>query len=661
MKMVLKPVKMEKIYLVSTTDFRDRIIDYLHERGIMQIENVDKEISKLLGSTSQEENKLVSEEYVRFKGLEKYLLQREIKEKYRFKDLHELISKIGEIKIDAEVNQIRNNIEEIRARKKSLENDLESLNVLKSLGIEAKYLDAKNIFCIFGKMEMEDKNGFLKEISKYDLIYKISGDHYLNFFVSGPKNFEEKAIEIFNKFHASILQLSRYDGTTDELINKIKNDIKSLEEKENELRKRLEKISDEYYGIVCAISEELEIIMKKNEVKSKFASSKNIFAISGWIPERELGKINEELKKLTDDKIFIEKVKTDEEPPTLLDNPKRIKFFEFFVKFYSLPNSLEFDPTVIFSIVFPIFFGFMLGDVGYAIIILIFSIWLLKRVTKPPKRSLLPKVIRNFGRTMMSNYSWAMLARAMIAGSLWGIFFGAIFNEYFGIALPYPPLLDPMREVSKLLLITAWIGVIYVTYGLVLGAWNQYSMYKYYGEKGKKHLKEMYGRIGWIFITWGFTLFGLWLLKWSPVYSLGNLLGIYTGVPLLGIGIMLILYGEGIFSVMEMASIISHVLSFTRIMGVLLAAVILASVLDQIFLHAYKYGVISHVAVAFLVLIIGHAVNILIAIFEPGIQGARLHYVEFFSKFFHGNGKPFIPFSSRRKFTEKSSLDINSK
>jgi V/A-type H+-transporting ATPase subunit I len=88
-------------------------------------------------------------------------------------------------------------------------------------------------------------------------------------------------------------------------------------------------------------------------------------------------------------------------------------------------------------------------------------------------------------------------------------------------------------------------------------------------------------------------------------------------------------------------------------MGVLLAAVILASVLDNIFLHAYRYGVLSHIAIAFLVLIVGHGVNILIAIFEPGIQGARLHYVEFFSKFFHGNGRPFMPFASRRRFTEK--------
>ncbi|MEM4110239.1 MAG: V-type ATP synthase subunit I [Thermoplasmata archaeon] len=653
MKMVLKPVKMEKVYIISLTDYKEAIIDYLHEKGVMQIENVEKEITKYLKIIPQSEVKEISEQYIRFKGLEKYLFPRKVINKYKFADNNDLFSKIEEIKIDPEINEIRNKLEEIKARKKLLENDMESLEILRVLGINANYLNSKNIFFIIGKMEIEDKNNLIKELSKYDFIYKIAGDHYLNFFVSGPKNFEEKAIELLNKFHASIFQLKRYDGTTEELLNKIKDELKSLEEMENKLKNQLEKISDEYYGLVCAISEELEIIMRKNEVKNKLASSQNVFAISGWIPEREFEKISNDLIKLTNNRVIFEKIKTEEDPPTLLENPKRIKFFEFFIKFYSLPNSLEFDPTLIFSIIFPIFFGFMLGDVGYAIIILLFSIWLLKRVTKPPKKSLLPKIIRNFAKTMMSNYSWAMLARAMIFGSFWGIVFGAIFNEYFGIQLPYKALLDPIEGVSKLLLITAWIGVIYVTYGLILGVINKYSLYKYYGKRDKKYFKEMVGRIGWVFITWGFTIFGLWILKWYPIYSLGNILGIYTGIPLIGIGTFLILFGEGIFSVMEMASIISHVLSFTRIMGVLLAAVILASVLDQIFIRAYHYGVLSHIIVAFLVLIIGHAVNILIAIFEPGIQGARLHYVEFFSKFFHGNGKPFTPFASRRRFTEK--------
>ncbi|MEM1654406.1 MAG: V-type ATP synthase subunit I, partial [Thermoplasmata archaeon] len=78
MKMVLKPVKMEKVYIISLTDYKEAIIDYLHEKGVMQIENVEKEITKYLKIIPQSEVKEISEQYIRFKGLEKYLFQRKV-------------------------------------------------------------------------------------------------------------------------------------------------------------------------------------------------------------------------------------------------------------------------------------------------------------------------------------------------------------------------------------------------------------------------------------------------------------------------------------------------------------------------------------------------------------------------------------------------------
>ncbi|MGC8564955.1 MAG: V-type ATP synthase subunit I [Thermoplasmata archaeon] len=650
--MVLRPVKLVKISVISLLDYRDKIIDYFHDIGAIQIENVGPEILSYLSQGTVPSNyREISEQLVRFKGLEKYLSPRNANKKFRFNVYEDLKNAIGSVNIDSEINRIRDRLEKLKTNRKAIENDLESLKILKNLSIDAINLNSKSIFFIIGRTGVEYRDDLVKELSSIEnVLFKVAGDHYIEFIVTGPRIEETKVMETVNKFKPIIYQLSRLNDTTDNEIKLLEEELNRIEKEERNLKEELEKISDEYYPIVCAIAEELEIYVKKLEINVKFGMGDKTFAITGWIPERQIEKIKNDLENLTGRMVIFSILKTNEEPPTLLENPKPVKFFEFFINFYSLPNSLEFDPTIIFSIVFPIFFGFMLGDVGYGIVILLFSIWLLKRVTNPPKKSRLPRAISSFGRTMMSNWSWSRLARAMIWGSAIGIIFGIIFNEYFGLSLPYRPILDPIHDVSKLLLITAWIGVIYVTYGLVLGAINHYTMYKYYGENGKNHIKEMYGRIGWLFITWGFTLLGLWLLKWPPV---NFFIGVYVSIPLLGIGVALLLFGEGIFSIMEMASIISHILSFTRIMGVLLASVILAYVLDNIFIKALHYGVPSHIIIAFLVLIIGHGTNILIAIFEPGIQGARLHYVEFFSKFFHGNGKPFTPFTSRRRFTEK--------
>jgi V/A-type H+-transporting ATPase subunit I len=109
-------------------------------------------------------------------------------------------------------------------------------------------------------------------------------------------------------------------------------------------------------------------------------------------------------------------------------------------------------------------------------------------------------------------------------------------------------------------------------------------------------------------------------------------------------------YGEGVRAIMELPSIISHILSYTRIVGILLASVILADVIDFIFIRSLHHA-IPIIVLGVLILFIGHIFNIILGVFEPGIQGARLLYVEFFSKFYHGNGRPFKPFGSNRKFT----------
>ena len=109
-------------------------------------------------------------------------------------------------------------------------------------------------------------------------------------------------------------------------------------------------------------------------------------------------------------------------------------------------------------------------------------------------------------------------------------------------------------------------------------------------------------------------------------------------------------YGEGTRAMMELPSIISHILSFTRLIGIMMASIILADVIDHVFLRVLDNGIIFAL-IGFIILIVGHLFNIILGVFEPGIQGARLLYVEFFSKFYHGNGKPFKPFGFRRKYT----------
>jgi len=118
-----------------------------------------------------------------------------------------------------------------------------------------------------------------------------------------------------------------------------------------------------------------------------------------------------------------------------------------------------------------------------------------------------------------------------------------------------------------------------------------------------------------------------------------------------------------VLALMEVATIISHILSYSSLFVFLLASVILAHTIDYVFLKSINIG-LPLVILGTMILFIGHMFNIVIGVFEPGIQGARLIYVEYFSKFYRGNGRAFKPFGSLRRFTEnqfKSTLQEKEK
>jgi V/A-type H+/Na+-transporting ATPase subunit I len=663
---------MQRVAVIGSRDERQRVVSLLHDLGVVQIEPLSKSVvSTLRTETDAAASREVSEEILRVRSLLSALPPTKVTGRRGFASLDELLEVSRSITIDKQVATLKLSQERLSSQIDALQNRITLVRNLDFINADLGVLDLESAASFFGALPTDAFENLSKAISTLPgVMVQSSGVDPVKIVVVVPKVELEKFGAMLQSADVRLERIPPMKGTANEVLSNLDKDRSQADSELKAVNDGLEEISKRYYDALSSVDEQLAIEARKLEVINNFGFTESSFVMEGWVPQKREQALKDALTSHSTSTLLFD-IPSDTKPPTLMENPKRLRFFESFVRFYSLPQSNEFDPTIIFAFTFPLFFGLMLGDVGYGLVILGIASWIIKRVDHPGGKTLVPAALRRFGRNIFQPAQFKKLAMAMIPGSILGMVFGFIFNAYFGfhlnqylfsyldtslgVHLPSSlttngAILDPIssRGLKTLLLLSGYIGLFEVSLGLVMGMINSYWM----GEK-----RHIFGKLGWLLVAWGIVLIGLTVLHHGTVSPTANpLAGGYIGLAIAGIA--LIAYGEGGQALIELPSIVSHILSYTRLVGILLASVALALVVDTLFLGDVASGIAFGI-VGVLILIVGQLFNLVLALFEPGIQGARLIYVEYFSKFYHGQGRPFTPFKGRRVYT-KSQIDVMS-
>jgi V/A-type H+-transporting ATPase subunit I len=675
---------MAKIAIMGLRKNQQTSVSILHDMEILQLEPLSKDVLAIVKNERDNElTRQVSDELLRVKALMTVLPSIPVTVTKRFDSIDDLLQTANSIDVDEQVASLEKEKEALLTEIKDIENNLKLVEEFSFFPEDLKILRLSSATSYFGRITSDKFEEFKKAVNAHpnDIMLYTKAEKELThlILVVFPTISSDEFANIIQTHNVKIEAVPNLNGKPNEIITNQKSNLQTKNQRLKQINDELNKISEKHYANLVEVEEQLQIENKKLEVISNLGVTKDAFAMEGWVPKSKLGQVKSTLEKFTDGTIIYElETKEEEKAPTLMSNPPRFRLFEAFIRFYSLPQSKEFDPTMVFALIFPIFYGLMIGDTGYCLVILLVCLWVIRRVEKGKRNlNIMPIQLRSFAMLILKKRQMVKLSKAMIPGCVVGIVLGVIFDLHFGFHLngyvfdllasvgvtglpepgeilnrPSQAFLDPIHNAGTLLLYAGYIGIGFVSFGLILGIINCIRE----GEK-----KEVLVKVGWLAFGWGVVLLGLALIHgdainpmWPKLIEVNPIAFLYFGLIFSGIGLMVSCdKGAGamkVMAIMELATIVSHILSYTRLIGILLASVILAHTIDYVFLKALNIG-LPLIILGTVILFIGHLFNIIIGVFEPGIQGARLLYVEYFSKFYRGNGRAFKPFGSLRRFS----------
>lgn len=438
---------------------------------------------------------------------------------------------------------------------------------------------------------------------------------------------KERALSALRDLGFSTVSFRGMTGTAKENDKALAENLAALEKERQEIEQRIAGLGGKREALLEA-SDRAAIALRREEAKSRLVGTDKVFLLEGWLPADCCAEIEKTLKPFTC-AIETREPTEDEYPqvPVQLKNNKLTRPLNMVTEMYSLPAYGTLDPNPLMAPFFILFYGIMMADMGYGLLMMIASVIISKKY-RPKGTS--GELFSLLGLCGISTF---------IMGALTGGFFGDFLTQLVAIVSPgtvfaLPKLFDPLDDLTMILIGSMALGMVQIVTGMAISLIEKC--------KRKKFLDAFFEEI-----TWWIVFIGIALL------ALGK------GAAVLYVGCALVLLGPivqgkgwgkltGVFGSLynHVTGYFGDILSYTRLMALMLAGSVIAQVFNM--LAAMPGNVIAFIIISML----GNAMNFGLNLLGCYVHDLRLQCLEFFNKFYVDGGKPFRPMTLDTEYVD---------
>ena len=457
---------------------------------------------------------------------------------------------------------------------------------------------------------------------------QASSDKTLRYLlIACHKSVKEQALSALRELGFSTVSFRGLCGTAEENDKKLEAALAALESERREIERRVERFGGNRETLLEA-SDRAAILLRREEAKSRLIETDKVFLLEGWLPADCCTALEKALEPFTC-AVETREPAEDEYPqvPVQLRNNKLTRPLNMVTEMYSLPAYGTLDPNPLMAPFFILFYGIMMADMGYGILMMIASVVIGKKY-RPKGTS--GELFSLLGLCGLSTF---------IVGAMTGGFFGDFLTQLVAIVSPgtvftLPKLFDPLDDLTMILIGSMALGLVQIITGMAISLIEKC--------KRKKILDAFFEEITWWIVFLGIAL--AVLKKGTAVLYLGCAL-VLLGPIVQGKG-----WGKltGVFGLIynHVTGYFGDILSYTRLMALMLAGSVIAQVFNM--LAAMPGNVVAFLIISML----GNAMNFGLNLLGCYVHDLRLQCLEFFNKFYVDGGKPFRPMTLDTEYVD---------